>query len=334
MGRLWLTIGIVSATALACLVVFASPPLSFAAGSPSGVLLAPPPPPPPPPPSPSPPPPAGGGGGGGGGRHGPPGPSGEITGYVTDLTTGQPGRGIKVCLNNAVVTTDSDGRYSLTGAMYGDYTVQLDLGGQGTPAQDPIVVASDGKSVIGLDLDYYSGPAPLKWTPTPPPPPAPPAAVTPVMPHTLPPGVVPAAPAVPGANDAPLLGSGDGGQTAAGWAGSFGSSPYQAQYPGSPGNSGMSSGNPWLGATPCPPPGNPDPAMNYSTCPGNPGPAENPGAPAARRPAPVPEYPYNVPMGLPVTGGEALAVPGLAFVLALVVVIVGGARRLFNSHRS
>lgn len=96
------------------------------------------------------------------------GPESAIIGTVTDLSTGQPGRGIDVLINGATVTTDSEGHYSITGLGAGDYTVSLVLPGEWIPAQDPVTVHLDGQTTVVVDLAYYSQPPTA--TPTPPPP--------------------------------------------------------------------------------------------------------------------------------------------------------------------
>ena len=90
-----------------------------------------------------------------------------ITGYVTDLSSGRPGHGIKVSVNGDIVTTDSDGHYSITGLGAGEYTVSLVLPGEWLSAQDPVPVHLDGQNSVTVDLAYYSQPPPA--APTPPP---------------------------------------------------------------------------------------------------------------------------------------------------------------------
>ena len=108
------------------------------------------------------------GGGSGGGDGGGEGMEGAIVGKVTDLSTGQaPGRAVEVLINESTVTTDPEGRYSLTGLEAGQYTVTLVLRGEERAAQAPVVVSVDGRSTVTVDLDYYSQPQPVP-TDTPP----------------------------------------------------------------------------------------------------------------------------------------------------------------------
>lgn len=100
-----------------------------------------------------------------------------ILGTVTDLSTGQPGTGIKVAVSGfPPVRTDSDGRYAVTGLPAGEYSVSLEPGSRGTSAQGPVFVNVDGQNNATLDLAYSSQPQPL---PTDTPQPAVAAAVTP-----------------------------------------------------------------------------------------------------------------------------------------------------------
>ncbi len=109
----------------------------------------------------------GGGSGGGDGRSGE-GMEGAIVGKVTDLSTGQaPGRAVEVLINESTVTTDPEGRYSITGLRAGQYTVTLVLRGEERPAQAPVAVSVDGQNTVTVDLDYYSQPQPVP-TDTPP----------------------------------------------------------------------------------------------------------------------------------------------------------------------
>ncbi len=95
-----------------------------------------------------------------------------IYGQVMDLSTGQPGRGLEVKINESIVRTDSEGRYSLTGLRAGAYIAQLQLEGQATAAQDPTRVHLTAQETVTLDLSYYSQPKPTP-TPTHTPPPTP-----------------------------------------------------------------------------------------------------------------------------------------------------------------
>lgn len=86
--------------------------------------------------------------------------SSAIFGSVTDLSLQQPGAAIEVSVNGAIVRTDTEGSYSITGLNAGDYTVSLALNGQGTPAQGPVHVGLDGSHNAVINLDYYSQSAP------------------------------------------------------------------------------------------------------------------------------------------------------------------------------
>ena len=98
---------------------------------------------------------AGGGSGGAGGA-----PQSAIFGTVTDLSSGLPAAGVEVSVSGAVVRTDSDGSYAITGMSAGSYTVAPQLQGQGQPAQGPVYVYLDGVDRATVDLGYYSRPQP------------------------------------------------------------------------------------------------------------------------------------------------------------------------------
>jgi hypothetical protein len=87
-------------------------------------------------------------------------PGSAIYGKVTDLSRQQPGQAIEIVVNGAIVRTDTDGSYSVTGLNAGDYTIALELHGQGEPAQGPVHVSLDGSHNAVIDLDYYSQAAP------------------------------------------------------------------------------------------------------------------------------------------------------------------------------
>ena len=87
-------------------------------------------------------------------------PGSTIFGTVTDLSRQQPGQAIEVVVNGATVRTDTDGGYSITDLNAGDYTVVLELHGQGEPVQGPVHVTLDGVHHAVIDLDYYSQPSP------------------------------------------------------------------------------------------------------------------------------------------------------------------------------
>lgn len=85
------------------------------------------------------------------------GPTGAIIGVVTDLSTGQPGRGIDIQINGMIVRTDSYGKYSLTGLNAGTYVANLMLPGEFTPATDPHELQLHSSDMsYELNLDYYS----------------------------------------------------------------------------------------------------------------------------------------------------------------------------------
>lgn len=118
--------------------------------------------------------PDGGSGGGDGGNDGDTdggsGPTSKIIGAVTDLSTGQAGTGIKVKINEVVITTDSFGDYSLSGLAAGNYVVDLVLTGEFVAAQEPVTVTVNGTNRVVVDLEYYSSPpaggvAPKQVTP-------------------------------------------------------------------------------------------------------------------------------------------------------------------------
>ncbi len=88
------------------------------------------------------------------------GPSSAIYGTVTDLSRQQPGAAIEVTVNGAIVRTDTDGSYSITGLKAGDYAISLNLNGQGQPAQGPVHVTLDGSHNAVIELEYYSQAAP------------------------------------------------------------------------------------------------------------------------------------------------------------------------------
>ncbi len=87
-----------------------------------------------------------------------------IYGQVIDLSTGQPGQGLEVKINQSIVRTDNQGQYSLTGLKAGTYTVEPQLSGQAAAAQEPVVIHLAEQETVTLDLNYYSQPRP---TPTP-----------------------------------------------------------------------------------------------------------------------------------------------------------------------
>jgi hypothetical protein len=84
-----------------------------------------------------------------------------IFGKVTDLSTGQPGVGVEVSVNGSIVRTDGDGSYSITGLQAGEYIVQPQLQGQGTTAEEAVLVSVDGQNSVTVDLAYYSDSKPI-----------------------------------------------------------------------------------------------------------------------------------------------------------------------------
>lgn len=82
--------------------------------------------------------------------------SSAIGGVVTDLSTGRPGAGLEVSINGQIVRTDTDGSYSITGLAAGTYTTVLELKGQGTLAQEPLLIYVDGRTPATVDLGFYS----------------------------------------------------------------------------------------------------------------------------------------------------------------------------------
>lgn len=111
-----------------------------------------------------------------------------ISGEVVDLSTGQPASGLQISVNGRIVWTDAAGSYSITGLPAGEYSVVLQLQGQGIPAQGPVFVTVDGQHSVTVNLTYYSQLQPLP-TDTPQPLPVIPASVT--TPDTLPPATTP-----------------------------------------------------------------------------------------------------------------------------------------------
>ena len=88
----------------------------------------------------------------------------HILGKVTDLSTGQPGAGVIVQLNDITVRTDTLGKYSLSGLSDGRFTIALILEGNAVPAQEPVTVTVDGKTDVTVDLAYYSTPPQAETT--------------------------------------------------------------------------------------------------------------------------------------------------------------------------
>lgn len=89
-----------------------------------------------------------------------------IIGQVTDLSTGQPGAGIIVRINDIDVRTDTAGKYSLSGLRAGAFEVRLALENGAVASQDPIVVNVDGRTDTTVDLTYFSDPSQAQANPT------------------------------------------------------------------------------------------------------------------------------------------------------------------------
>lgn len=97
------------------------------------------------------------------------GPHSAIFGSIVDLSTDRPGAGIEVAVNGAIVRSDTEGNYSITGLSGGDYEVVLALQGEGVPAHGPVFVKLDGRNPTNVDLAYYTqAPPPPTDTPQPP----------------------------------------------------------------------------------------------------------------------------------------------------------------------
>ena len=102
-------------------------------------------------------------GGGGGGDKGDSSNAGQgaIVGVVTDLSSGAPAAGVLVSVSGyPPVSTDRDGRYSVSDLPAGQYTVALALSGQGQATQGPVFVSLDGQNRVTVDLTYSSRPQP------------------------------------------------------------------------------------------------------------------------------------------------------------------------------
>lgn len=100
-------------------------------------------------------------GGGGGGDKGDESNAGQgaIVGVVTDLSSGAPAAGVLVSISGyPPVSTDKDGRYSVSDLPAGQYTVALALSGQGQATQGPVFVSLDGQNRVTIDLTYSSRP--------------------------------------------------------------------------------------------------------------------------------------------------------------------------------
>ena len=96
-------------------------------------------------------------------------PLGRITGTVIDLTSGAPAPGIAVAVGDVVVTSDANGNYDRSELSSGSYLVALVLKeGQGTPAQEPILVDLAPGATFIQHLAFYSqqaaSPSPMAAT--------------------------------------------------------------------------------------------------------------------------------------------------------------------------
>ncbi len=115
---------------------------------------------------PSPRPPISGASAGGGGHGGNDGDSsnagqGAIVGTITDLSSGGPAAGVMVSVSGyPPVSTDKDGRFSVSNLPAGQYTVALSPG-QGQSSQGPVFVSLDGQNRVTVDLTYSSRPQQL-----------------------------------------------------------------------------------------------------------------------------------------------------------------------------
>ena len=116
---------------------------------------------------PSPRPPISGASEGGGGRGGGDGDKsdaaqGAIVGSVTDLSSGGPAAGVLVSVSGyPPVSTDRDGRYSVSNLPAGQYTVALALAGGEQASQGPVFVSLDGQNRVTVDMTYSSRPQQL-----------------------------------------------------------------------------------------------------------------------------------------------------------------------------
>ena len=80
---------------------------------------------------------------------------GDIRGTVTDLCTGEPGRGVDVAIDGAVVSTDSNGVFSLTGVKPGEYFVSLPtIPQEWDPSSETVYLECD--QTVWVDLVYNS----------------------------------------------------------------------------------------------------------------------------------------------------------------------------------
>lgn len=92
--------------------------------------------------------------------------NGDITGTVIDLSTGLPGAGLTVQINDIPIRTDASGRFSLTDIADGDYWVSLNIPAEFTPAQPGQTVTIANRNKVDLTLGYYSITPPVEAAPT------------------------------------------------------------------------------------------------------------------------------------------------------------------------
>jgi hypothetical protein len=83
---------------------------------------------------------------------------GDIWGQVTDKSTGLPGAGLTVMINDIPIKTDASGRFSLTGIADGTYMVDLNLPAEFQPAQPSQTVIVANREKVNVTLGYYSLP--------------------------------------------------------------------------------------------------------------------------------------------------------------------------------
>lgn len=81
---------------------------------------------------------------------------GDIYGQVIDKSTGLPGAGLTVVINDIPIRTDSSGKFSLTGIADGTYFVDLNLPADFVPAQTTQQVDIINRSRADIVLEYYS----------------------------------------------------------------------------------------------------------------------------------------------------------------------------------
>ncbi len=101
-----------------------------------------------------------------GGSNPTPVPPGAITGTVIDLTTGAPASGVDVNVEGVIVTTDSNGNYERNNLPVGTYTVNLELGNRGVPAQRALQIEVGPGDRVVVHLFFYSQLTPTPMLPT------------------------------------------------------------------------------------------------------------------------------------------------------------------------